>query len=106
MTTVSDEGTLTNNLDPPAYDYALATFDRTHYFVANYIWNLPKGGGLLGGGWLARALLDNWTISGISWATSGNPAELACRSRARTRATGCSGPIRTATARACSRASG
>ena len=69
----SDEGTLTSNLDPAAYDYGLATFDRTHYFVANYIWNLPKGGKLLGGGWLARALLDNWTISGISWATSGNP---------------------------------
>ena len=45
--------------------------------MLNYIWNLPKGSKHLGGGWLARALLDNWTISGISWATSGNPAELA-----------------------------
>ena len=62
--------------DPQAYDYALATFDRTHYFVANYVWNVPKGGKLLGGGWFARALLDNWTISGISWISSGNPAEL------------------------------
>jgi hypothetical protein len=75
-TTVSDDATFTNNLDPEAFDSGLATFDRTHYFVANYVWNLPKGGKLLGGGWLARALLDNWTVSGISWAASGNPAEL------------------------------
>ena len=59
--------------DPQAYDYALASFDRTHYFVANYVWNLPKGGKLLGGGGFARALLDNWTISGVSWIASGNP---------------------------------
>jgi hypothetical protein len=67
---------LTNPYDPSAYDYALANFDRTHYFVANYVWNLPKGGGLLGGGWLARAVLDNWTISGITWIATGNPIEL------------------------------
>ena len=62
--------------DAQGYDYALASFDRTHYFVANYVWNVPRGGRLLGGGWLARALLDNWTVSGISWIASGNPAEL------------------------------
>ena len=44
--------------------------------MANYVWNLPKGGGLLGGGAFARALLDNWTLSGISWIASGNPIEL------------------------------
>ena len=60
----------------PAYDYALANFDRTHYFVANYVWNVPGGSRLLGGGLLARGLLDNWTLSGISWISSGNPAEL------------------------------
>jgi hypothetical protein len=73
---VSDDATFTNNLDPASFDYGPATFDRTHFFVANYVWNLPKGSGLLGGGGFARALLDNWTISGISWVASGNPAEL------------------------------
>ena len=34
---------VTHPFDPGAYDYALANFDRTHYFVANYVWNLPKG---------------------------------------------------------------
>ena len=66
----------THPADPAAYDYALANFDRTHYFVANYVWNLPKGAGLLGGSGLARALLDNWTISGVSWIASGNPVEM------------------------------
>jgi hypothetical protein len=37
---------------------------------------VPNGSHLLGGGLLARALLDNWTISGVSWIASGNPAEL------------------------------
>lgn len=67
----------THPFDKRAYDYALANFDRTHYFVANYVWNLPRGGGLLGGGRLARALLDDWTLSGITWIASGNPIELA-----------------------------
>jgi hypothetical protein len=75
-TTVSDDGTFTNNGNPEAFDSGLATFDRTHYLVLNYVWNLPPGGKLLGNSWLARALLDNWTLSGISWMTSGTPAEL------------------------------
>jgi hypothetical protein len=68
---------VTHPFDMAAYDYAVASFDRTHYFVANYVWNLPKGSGLLGGGGFARALLDNWTLSGISWFATGNPVELA-----------------------------
>jgi hypothetical protein len=66
----------THPFDMARYDYALANFDRTHYFVANYVWNVPGGGRLLGDGRLARALLDGWTISGISWVASGNPVEL------------------------------
>ena len=77
ITTVSDDGTFTSNVDPEKFDRGLATFDRTHYLVANYVWNVPGGSKLLGGGAMARGLLDNWTLSGVSWATSGNPAELA-----------------------------
>jgi hypothetical protein len=77
MTTVSDEGTFTNISDPRGYDYALANFDRTHYFVANFVWNLPRGSRLIGDKWLSRAAFDNWTISGITTISSGNPAELA-----------------------------
>jgi hypothetical protein len=76
MTTISDEGTFTHPTDPRGYDYALANFDRTHYFVANYVWNLPRGSKLLGDNWLTRMVFDNWTLSGISSIASGNPAEL------------------------------
>lgn len=76
MTTSSDDGVLTHATDPRGYEYSLAAFDRTHYFVANYIWNLPRGSRLLGDHVLARAIFDNWTLSGISSIGSGNPAEL------------------------------
>jgi hypothetical protein len=42
-TTVSDSTTLTSIIDARAFDYALANFDRTHFFVANFVWGLPKG---------------------------------------------------------------
>jgi len=72
ITTVSTDGIYTSNIDPEKYDRGLANWNRTHYFTANYVWNLPKVGGF----WLTRALFDNWTLSGISQAVSGNPAEL------------------------------
>ncbi len=63
--------------DPNGYDYKLAGFDRTHYVVANYIYNLPKGSRFMGGNPVAKVILDDWTVSGISVISSGNPAELA-----------------------------
>src|SRR5262249_7394466 len=75
-TTVPDETTFTNVADPRGYDYALATFDRTHFFTANFVWNVPNGSRLTGHHWLARAVHDNWTLSGISTVASGNPSEL------------------------------
>ena len=76
-TTVSDSTTLTSIINPRAYDYALANFDRTHFFVANFVWGLPKGSQHLGNNWLSRAVFDNWTLSGVTTIASGNPAELA-----------------------------
>lgn len=75
MTTVSDDGTYTRLVNPEQ-DYALATFDRTHYFVGTVVWDLPKGGKLLGGGRAARLLLNDWTLSGITTISTGNPTEL------------------------------
>ena len=76
-TTVSDDSTYTNVLSPRQYDYALAAFDRTHAFVWNFVWDLPRFSQHLGGGRMARAVVDNWQISGITTASSGNPTELA-----------------------------
>ena len=75
-TTAADEGVLTHVTDPKRYDYALAAFDRTHFFVANFVWNLPKVSGYMGNNWLAKGVFDNWTMSGITTLATGNPAEL------------------------------
>ncbi len=74
-TTVSDDSTYTNILTTKN-DYGLANFDRTNYFVGNFVWDLPRAGKFAGGSRLARAVLDNWTLSGITWAASGTPTDL------------------------------
>jgi hypothetical protein len=75
-TTVSDDSTYTNILSPRKYDYALATFDRPHAFVWNFVWDLPGPSRFLGGNRLVRAIADNWEVSGITTVSSGNPVEL------------------------------
>jgi Carboxypeptidase regulatory-like domain/TonB-dependent Receptor Plug Domain len=75
-TTVSDNTTFTNIVSAPAFDYALAAFDRKHFFIANFVWGLPKGSRHLGNNGLTRVLLDNWTFSGVTSIATGNPAEL------------------------------
>ena len=59
-TTVSDDSTYTNILSPRRYDYGLATFDRTHAFVWNFVWDLPGASRFLGGNRFAKAVVDNW----------------------------------------------
>lgn len=53
-------------------NYGKGNFDRTHNFVLNYIYSLPK----LSRVWnspLTRWVLDNWDVSGITNFTSGAP---------------------------------
>ena len=63
MTTVSDDATFTRLVDPHN-DYALANFDRTHFFVGTFVWDLPKLGSKLGGSRFIRTVVDNWTHFG------------------------------------------
>jgi hypothetical protein len=74
--TASGDGSFVNAYQPRQYDYRLLDFDRTHALVTTYVWDVPKLGHRLGNGWLSRALLDGWQISGISSFISGNPYEL------------------------------
>lgn len=76
MDTANGDGEYTNPYNTRAYDYRLASFDRTHIFVANYVYNLPKVAHYLGDNWLLKGILDNWQISGISQFVSGSPFEL------------------------------
>ena len=75
QTTVSDDGTFTR-LRNAEQDYAYATFDRPHFFVGNFVWDLPKGSGLVGRGKLAGAILDHWTLAGNITIASGSPNEV------------------------------
>jgi hypothetical protein len=75
-TTVSDDSTFTNLQNAKTFDYGLANFDRTHYFVGTFVWDLPKAGGLLGGNGAARLIMDNWVLSGNTSIASGSPTEL------------------------------
>ena len=53
-------------------NYGPLTFDRSQFFVVNYVYDLPKVGQRLGSkpaGWV----LDNWQISGVTSLISGAP---------------------------------
>ncbi len=76
QTTANDEVEFTHPFNSRGYDYRLFGSDRTHVFVANYVYDLPKVGRYLGDSWLARGVFDNWQISGITQFVSGTPMEL------------------------------
>jgi hypothetical protein len=75
MTTISDDGTFTRLVNP-SLDYQLAAFDRTHYLVGNFVWDLPKGSKLVGGSKAAGLFLDNWVLSGVTTLASGQPTDV------------------------------
>ncbi len=55
--------------------YGKSTYDQTHVFVLNYLWDLPKASAQ----WnnvLTRAALDNWQLSGIVTMASGTPRDI------------------------------
>jgi carboxypeptidase family protein/TonB-dependent receptor-like protein len=76
LTTANDINDLTNPFNTRDYDYKLANFDRTQVLVVNYVYDLPGLGRRLGDKKIARAIFNNWQISGISQFVSGSPLEL------------------------------
>jgi hypothetical protein len=61
--------------DPRSWNYGPLGFDRTHMFVANYIYSLPKLGARFHlSPWNPVTwVLDNWQVSGITSFLSGAP---------------------------------
>ena len=55
------------------WNYGKAGFDQTHIFVLNYTWDLPKVSRVWNHA-VARHLLDNWQLSGITSFVSGQPS--------------------------------
>jgi len=52
------------------WNYGLASFDRTHVFRINYVWDVPE---VRLGGPIARHVLNGWQLSGITNFSSGEP---------------------------------
>src|SRR5262245_19037359 len=53
-------------------DYGLVSYDRTHYFTVNAIWQLPRGTESKGLGYL----VNDWQLSGVDRWTSGRPYQI------------------------------
>ena len=74
-----DQGTSLNfdmaqfsNVLGPRWNYGELPFDYTHIFRFYWIYNLPRATGL-GANKLLRGALDNWQVSGMYTAQSGQP---------------------------------
>jgi hypothetical protein len=73
--TASGNGDQIHPLNARMGSYAPLTFDRRHYLVFNYVYDVPKlakGGNALDN-IFGRAVFNNWSISGITTMTSGAP---------------------------------
>ncbi len=58
--------------NPRFWNYGPGASDRTHTFVANWVWDVPKASRLVHNP-LVRWTLDNWQVSGIAAFTTGTP---------------------------------
>jgi hypothetical protein len=71
FSTTGDDGTILSGLvNPRVWYYGLSTFDRTHVFNVNYMWNVPK---VRSNNVIAKTVLNNWQLSGITSFVSGQP---------------------------------
>lgn len=70
------DGSFVNAYNPRLYDKRLLDFDRTHSFVATYVYDIPNLGKRLGNNPVVNQVLGGWQISGITSLVSGNPFDL------------------------------
>ena len=76
MDTGSNDGaTVATWISPRVWNYGKSSFDQTHVFVANYVYDIPK----LSRFWnnaVSRQVLDRWELSGVTTFASGFPLGL------------------------------
>jgi hypothetical protein len=72
--TDNDKSAVTTQVSRREFNYGPATYDRTHVFAMNYLWEIPKTG--LNNGFL-KQVLDGWQINGITRYVSGPPLRMA-----------------------------
>jgi hypothetical protein len=74
VTANSDQDTQDTFL--PALDYRTASWDRTHVFAANYVYDLPNVTKHFGGPKWLTYITDNYQLSGITQFMTGTPVDL------------------------------
>lgn len=73
MDTSDSEATIRNDQYNHAAFYGPCGFDVTQNFVANYVYPLPRFASYVGDHPVARALLNDWQVSGLTTFQSGRP---------------------------------
>jgi hypothetical protein len=71
--TDQDKSAVTTQVSRREFNYGPATYDRTHVFAMNYLWEIPKSG--LNNSFV-KLFTDGWQINGITRFTSGAPLRL------------------------------
>jgi len=66
----ADRGSISPFVSARVWNYGLATFDRTHNFKLNWVWEVPRTGW---GNPLGKAVLNGWQVSGMASFVSGTP---------------------------------
>jgi len=74
LTTANSDG---DTVDPfnPLLDYRAASWDRTHVFAANYVYELPSLSKDLGGAKWLGYLTDHYQLSGVTQFMTGTPID-------------------------------
>jgi hypothetical protein len=70
-----DTANVWGNQLSPRGNRGISDFDRTHYFVFNYLWDVPEPS-FVHGSRMTRLMFSNWQLSGIVTAMSGLPLDI------------------------------
>jgi Carboxypeptidase regulatory-like domain/TonB-dependent Receptor Plug Domain len=79
LTTLSSDPGGTTMVDPfltRLVDYGAASFDRTHVFAANYVYDIPNVSKHLGGTKWVSYITDHYQLSGVTQFMTGTPIPL------------------------------
>jgi hypothetical protein len=68
-----NNGTGGYNTNIRDYWYGRSGFDRRQVMTFNYVWNLPRASAHMGDNMVAKLVLDNWELSGVTQFASGSP---------------------------------
>ena len=75
LATANSDGD-TQDTFSPLLDYRAASWDRTHVFAVNYVYDLPGISKHFGGPKWLSYITDNYQLSGITQVMSGTPVDL------------------------------